>query len=128
MEDFSGYYSTKNSISMSFVREKTSRSSDESQDLKLLSVVKSQKPSDESQESKLLSVVKSQKPSDESQDMKHLSVVKSQKPSDEGQESKYLSVVELPKSSIELPKPYNNNKEFKGFSGTEDQRTGKTTS
>ena len=90
-EGFSGYYSTKNSISMSFVREKTSRSSDESQDMKLLSVVESQKPSDKDQE------------------------------------SKYLSVVELPKSSIELPKPYNNNKEFKGFSGTADQRTGKTT-
>ena len=102
VEDFSGYYSTKNSISMSFVREKTSRSSDEGKDLKLLSVVKSPKPSDESQESK------------------HLSVVKSQKPSDESQESKHLSVVEL-------PKPYNNNKEFKGFSGTADQRTGKTT-
>lgn len=109
-EGFSGYYSTKNSISMSFVREKTSRSSDEGKDLKLLSVVKSQKPSDESQ------------------DLKLLSVVESRKPTDEDQESKYLSVVELPKSSIELPKPYNNNKEFKGFSGTADQRTGKTTS
>ena len=97
-EGFSGYYSTKNSISMSIVREKTSRSSDESQDMKLLSVVESQKPSDKDQESKYLSVVELPK-----------------------------SSIELPKSSIELPKPYNNNKEFKGFSGTADQRTGKTT-
>ena len=60
---------------MSFVREKVSRSSDEGQETKFLSVVGSAKPSDESQETKLLSVVGSAKPSDESQEIKLLSVV-----------------------------------------------------
>ena len=73
MEDFSGYYSTKNSISMSFVREKTSRSSDEGKDLKLLSVVKSPKPSDESQESKHLSVVELPKPYNNNKEFKGFS-------------------------------------------------------
>ena len=99
VEGFSGVNSTKNSISMSFVREKVSRSSDESQETRLLSVVESAKPSDESQGTKLLSVVGSPKPSDESQEAKLLSVVGPAKPSDKSQETKSLSVVELRKEN-----------------------------
>ena len=61
---------------MSFVREKVSWYSDESQDLKLPSVVGSPTPSDEDQESKLLSVVGSPTPSDEGQESKLLSGIK----------------------------------------------------
>ena len=46
VEGFSGDNSTKNSISMSFVREKVSRSSDESQETKSLSVVELRKEND----------------------------------------------------------------------------------